>query len=117
MLNDNPDNPDNPDNQYNQDNPIYSFDKKERLVQQIQKLKKQKYLLDVENIIVKNNPDIYITVNSSGKYLYFHNLTCKTYIELEKYMKYIQNTNKRHYSDNTELITKNNVFGKKNNKY
>jgi len=70
-----------------QDIPIYSFEDKERIVHHINKLKKKKYFNEIEQIIIKYNPDINITITSSGKYLYFHNLNELTYYNLDMYIK------------------------------
>ena len=67
----------------------YSFEEKERLVKRIQKLRKQKYFDDIEEIIVKNNPELEVTTNVSGKYMYFDGLTTETYYQLDKYIKKI----------------------------
>lgn len=67
----------------------YSFEQKERLARRIQKLKKQKYFIDIENIIVKYNPDLDITTNPHGKFMYFQDLKKETYYALEKYMRKI----------------------------
>lgn len=67
----------------------YSFEQKERLARRIQKLKKQKYLMDIESIITKYNPDLDITTNPSGKFMYFQDLNKKTYYALDKYIRKI----------------------------
>lgn len=67
----------------------YSFDQKEKLARKIQKLKKDKYFIDVFDIILKYNPDINITTNPSGHFMYFQNLKTETYQAIEKYIKKI----------------------------
>jgi hypothetical protein len=67
----------------------YSFEQKERLARRIQKLRKPKYFRDIENIITAHNPDLDITTNPSGKFMYFQNLKTETYIALEKYVNKI----------------------------
>ncbi|AYV81655.1 MAG: hypothetical protein Harvfovirus49_5 [Harvfovirus sp.] len=67
----------------------YSFEQKERLARRIQKLKKAKYYLEIEKIITENNPQLDITTNPSGKFMYFQNLTSETYAALEKYLRKI----------------------------
>lgn len=52
----------------------YSFEQKERLARRIQKLKKRRYLSDIESIIIKHNPNLDITTNPSGKFMYFQDL-------------------------------------------
>jgi hypothetical protein len=65
----------------------YSFEQKERLARRIQKLRKQKYLSDIESIIVKHNPSLDITTNPSGKFMYFQDLRKDTYYALERYVR------------------------------
>lgn len=67
----------------------YSFEQKERLARRIQKLRKPKYFKDIENIITKHNPDLDITTNPSGKFMYFQDLKSGTYYALEKYVNKI----------------------------
>lgn len=67
----------------------YSFEQKERLARRIQKLKKPKYYTDIEQIITKFNPELDITTNPSGKFMYFQDLNVDTYFALEKYVKRI----------------------------
>ena len=69
--------------------PDYTFEQKERLARRIQKLKKQKYLIDIENIITKYNPNLDITTNPHGKFMYFQDLKKETYYKLEKYVQKI----------------------------
>lgn len=81
----------------------YSFEQKEKLVEQIQKLKKEQHFIDILEIITKHNPDINITENQNKKLMYFQNLKPITYIEIEKYIK--KTTIKRFLSkssDNTD---------------
>ena len=68
---------------------IYTFEDKERIVHHINKFKKKKYFNEIERIIIVYNPDINITITSSGKYLYFHNLNELTYYKLDNYIKNI----------------------------
>ena len=65
----------------------YTFEQKEKLSRRIKRLKKDKYFSDVQNIILKNNPNINITTTTSGTYMYFHNLTLTTYRELDNYIE------------------------------
>jgi hypothetical protein len=81
----------------------YSFEQKEKLAKHIQKLKKKQHFIDIQNIIVTQNPDINITTNQSGHFMYFQNLKTETYITIEKYIKKV-NMKKylSEYSDNTD---------------
>src|SRR5437660_892093 len=65
----------------------YSFEQKEKLARRIQKLKKEKHFIDIQDIIMKHNPDINITTNPSGHFMYFQNLRVETYFAIEKYIK------------------------------
>lgn len=67
----------------------YSFEQKERLARRIQKLKKRRYLSDIESIIIKHNPNLDITTNPSGKFMYFQDLKKETYYALDKYVRKI----------------------------
>lgn len=84
----------------------YTFEQKERLARRIQKLKKQKYLSDIENIIIKYNPDIDITTNPHGKFMYFQDLKKETYYKLEKYVQRILKLKTlSETSDNTQYMS------------
>ncbi|AYV76689.1 MAG: hypothetical protein Terrestrivirus11_30 [Terrestrivirus sp.] len=65
----------------------YSFEQKEKLARRIQKLKKEKHFCDIQDIITKHNPEINITTNPSGHFMYFQNLRTETYFAIEKYIK------------------------------
>lgn len=69
--------------------PDYSFEQKERLARRIQKLRKQMYISDIESIIIKYNPDLDITTNPHGKFMYFQDLKKETYYKLERYVRKI----------------------------
>lgn len=64
----------------------YSFEQKERLARRIQKLKKPKYYAEIERIITEYNPELDITTNPSGKFMYFQNLRQETYHVLDEYV-------------------------------
>ena len=66
---------------------IYKYDDMEKLSQKIKKLKKKKYLEEIRDIIITNNPKLNITENSYGIYLCFNELTNDTFIKLEKYVR------------------------------
>ena len=66
---------------------IYKYDDMEKLSQKIKKIKKKKYLEEIRDIIITNNPKLNITENSYGIYLCFNELTNDTFIKLEKYVK------------------------------
>lgn len=85
----------------------YSFEQKEKLARNIQKLKKESQYKAIQDIILKHNPEINITTNPSGHFMYFQNLKVGTYYAIEKYIKKITITKsmKRFTSDNDALET------------
>jgi hypothetical protein len=66
---------------------IYTYDDMEKLSQKIKKIKKKKYLEEIRDIIIDNNPKLNVTENSYGIYLCFNELRNETFIKLEKYVK------------------------------
>lgn len=78
----------------------YSFEQKEKLARKIQKLKKEKHFMDITDIITKYNPDINITTNPSGHFMYFQNLKHETYHAIEKYIKKVSVV--KYVSENSE---------------
>jgi hypothetical protein len=64
----------------------FSFDKKRRLADRIQKLTDKKDLMQVKKIIVENNPDLPFMKNSNGYFMQFHDLSTESYIKLGEYM-------------------------------
>jgi hypothetical protein len=79
----------------------FSFIDKERLVKNIHKLKKNVYYQDIKNIILKHNPNIAITKNPTGQFLYFHDLKDETYHEINNYIIKCKK-NKKSNSENSE---------------
>ena len=86
----------------------YSFEQKEKLARRIQKLKKEKHFADIRDIIIKYNPDINITTNPSGHFMYFQNLRNDTYFAIEKYIKkvsvikYVSESNDTFNTENSQ---------------
>lgn len=68
----------------------YSFDEKKKLARKINKLKTQEQFIAIHDIIIKHNEDHPITHNPTGYYLFFHNLTNQTYVEIDEYLKGIK---------------------------
>lgn len=62
----------------------YTNYEKQKMADRIMKIKKQHILEEIQGIILKHNPDIQITRNRWGQYMYFHNLKSETYEELDK---------------------------------
>ena len=81
----------------------YTFEQKERLARRIQKLRKPKYFKDVEEIICKYNPELAITTNPSGKFMYFQDLKKETYYALENYV--IKILKLKTFSETSDNIT------------
>jgi len=75
---------------------------KQRIVNDIEKLKKKKYFIDILKIIIRNNPNLKISENKNGTFLFFDNLSIKTYEELDKYLEKIK--------ANEKIIEKPDIF-------
>lgn len=65
---------------------IYTFDRKKKLSERIQKLATKKEIQAVKNIIVEKNPDLEFMKNSNGHFVQFQNLSNDTYIDITKYL-------------------------------
>jgi hypothetical protein len=63
---------------------MFSIEKKKRLAEKIEKITEKKYLLEIRNIIIQNNPTLEITKNNNGLFMKFQSLSDKTYDEIEK---------------------------------
>ncbi len=66
---------------------IYTYEDMEKLSQKIKKIKKKKYLEEIRDIIIDNNPKLNITENSYGIYLCFNELSNNTFVKLDKFVK------------------------------
>jgi hypothetical protein len=64
----------------------YSHTKKKKLAEKLEKLTNKKDLKIVKEIINTNNPDMDVVKKSSCVLMYFHNMTDKTYSELDDYI-------------------------------
>lgn len=93
----------------------FTFEQKEKLARKIQKLKNGKYYCDVHNIIKNHNPNINITTNSSGHYMYFHNLSAITYNELDKYINNV--SKKKEKMLNEATIDSYNIINTENEQF
>ncbi|ARF09229.1 hypothetical protein Catovirus_2_178 [Catovirus CTV1] len=67
----------------------FSFEELEKLADKINKIRKKKYLEEIRDIIINNNPNIKITENSNGLFFHFHNLTDDTYSKINSFLKKI----------------------------
>jgi len=66
---------------------IFTVDDKKKLKDKIEKINSREIIEKIKNIILKNNPQISYTQNSSGVLLFFHNLTNETYEKIEFVLK------------------------------
>lgn len=66
---------------------IFSLDDKKKLKEKIEKNNSREIIEKIKNIILKNNPQLSYTQNSSGVLLFFHNLTNETYEKIELLLK------------------------------
>jgi hypothetical protein len=64
----------------------YSYEMKQQLANEIEKLRKKKYLINILKIIKMKNPDIEITENKNGIFIFFNDLTNETYNDLKTYI-------------------------------
>lgn len=69
------------------DNKIFTLDDKKKLKGKIEKINSRDMIEKIKNIILKNNPQLSYTQNSSGVLLFFHNLTNETYEKIELLLK------------------------------
>ena len=65
----------------------YSYEKKKRLADKISKVKNEKDMLNMLEIIYEDNKNI--TENQNGLFMMFHNLNDSTYYKLDAYLKSI----------------------------
>lgn len=71
----------------------YSYSKKQKLATELSKLKRKEDMINVMNIISKD--DVNITENQNGLFLFFDNLHDSTYYKIESYLislKKVSNT-------------------------
>ena len=73
----------------NSKNEKITFEFKKKLKERIEKLTEKEHIEKIKQLILKNNPDLSYTQNSSGVLLFFHNLTETTYQKLDTYLKKI----------------------------
>ena len=65
----------------------YTLDDKKKLKEKIEKNNSREIIEKIKNIILKNNPQLSYTQNSSGVLLFFHNLTNETYEKIDLVLK------------------------------
>jgi len=66
---------------------IFTLDDKKKLKAKIEKNNSREMIEKIKNIILKNNPQLSYTQNSSGVLLFFHNLTNETYEKIDLLLK------------------------------
>lgn len=90
---------------------IYTFEKMDKIRRDIEKIKNKKFLNEVRNIILTFNPNISITKNENGIYLYFHNLKHQTYTALTTHIKKYKSLNEinKVESIDSDCITYSNI--------
>jgi hypothetical protein len=89
---------------------VFEFEDIELLADKISSIKKKPQLIDIRDIIINNNPNILITENTNGLYLYFNNLTQNTYNNLENYLT--KNKRKKDVISDTMSISPINLTNK-----
>lgn len=67
----------------------YSIDSIKQLRSRIESTRNKEHIKKIREIIFRNNPNLSTTSNSSGRLLFFHNLTQVTYEELDELFKKI----------------------------
>jgi hypothetical protein len=85
------------------------FEFKKKLKERIEKLTEKEHIEKIKQVILKNNPELSYTQNSSGVLLFFHNLTDNTYQKLDMYLRKIDTDKIRKITTLTdeELVTPN----------
>lgn len=66
----------------------YSYQEKKKISSKLQKISNKKQMIDIINIIKKNNSE-FITIHSDGTRIKFNCLTTETYKKLEEYLSSI----------------------------
>ena len=86
-----------------------TFEFKKKLKERIEKLSEKEHIEKIKQLILKNNPDLSYTQNSSGVLLFFHNLTENTYQKLDMYLRKIDTEKIRKITTMTdeEIVTPN----------
>ena len=69
------------------ENRTFTMDDKKKLKEKIEKLNTRELIEKIKHVILKNNPNLSYTKNSSGVLLFFHNLTTETYEKIELILK------------------------------
>lgn len=83
----------------------YSFKKKKRLMQKIEKITKEKYLLKIMDIIKEDPSCVNSTEQNDGVFLYFHNLETVTYDKIDNYIKDLKKNKKISRKVESDIIS------------
>lgn len=81
----------------------FSFEELEKMADKISKIRKKKYLEEIRDIIIENNPNIKITENANGLFFHFHNLTNETYQKINIFLKKTSKLKKN--SENSDQLS------------
>lgn len=65
---------------------VVKFNKKKNLLDEINELNNESHYMTIYDIIIANNPDIMIKENENSITMFFHNLTERTYNEIEEFL-------------------------------
>ena len=65
---------------------VVKFNKKKSLLDNINDLNNENHYMTIYEIIITNNPEIMIKENEHSITLFFHNLTERTYNEIEEFL-------------------------------
>jgi hypothetical protein len=91
----------------------FSFDKKRKLADRIQKVGSKAELQQIKAIIAENNPELSFMKNSNGYFLQFQNLSDATYIAITKYLDKLDKKKLKDIEtdmiDNSEVISDENT--------
>lgn len=83
----------------------YTFKQKKKLMSKIEKIKKEKYLIAIMNII-KDDPKCKDgTECDDGVFLYFHNLEDETYNKIDEYIKDLKKHKKLVQTSESDVIS------------
>ncbi len=86
---------------------IYTTREKKKLAEKIERIKDEKNIKKITEIIFTNNPNIKVSKNSAGILLKFNELENKTYHLLDKYIVKIQQQKISDFVANTETTSNN----------
>jgi hypothetical protein len=68
----------------------YPIEKKKRLAKEISNMRNKTHLKKIKEIIFEENPEIAVNKDNRGMLMFFQNLSYRTYIRLDKFLKKIE---------------------------